>query len=100
MTQNRTKPREAEEERPRRRARARVSGWTVATYVFLTVCGVLLFIAGSAHAYNARGYRAVGGEVFALFLPVLYYALSTTIRDTISTFKAAWNGELPEWDDE
>lgn len=65
--------------RPRRRSqkhtrrRVRLNGWTVAKYAALTVAGVLLFRAGAAYALTERGYKAIGGEVFALFLPVFYY---------------------------
>lgn len=61
--------------RPRRRSqkhtrrRVRLNGWTVAKYAALTVAGVLLFRAGAAYALTERGYKAIGGEVFALFLP-------------------------------
>ncbi len=66
---------------------ARLSGWTVAWYAFLTVAGVLLFKAGAAYALRERGYHAVGGEAVALLLPVLYYTMETTIRDIVRDVK-------------
>ena len=55
----------------------------VAKYAALTLVGVLLFRAGQAHALAERGYEALGGEVFALFLPVLYWMMSRVLRDTL-----------------
>ena len=43
----------------------------------------MLFRAGQAQAFIERGYEALGGEVFALFLPVLYWMVSRVIRDTL-----------------
>lgn len=67
--------------------RWRLNGWTVAKYAALTVAGALLFRAGAAYAFGCRGYAAVGGEIFALFLPIIYYAVSTTVRDVIEDLK-------------
>lgn len=82
--------------RPRRRTRRRfrVNLWTVAKYAALTVAGILLFRAGAAYAFGCRGYAAVGGEIFALFLPAIYYAVSTTVRDVIEDLK---NGFKPNF---
>jgi hypothetical protein len=84
---------------PRRRSqkhtrrRVRLSGWTVAKYAALTVAGVLLFRAGAAYALTERGYKAIGGEVFALFLPVFYYTISETVRDYIKEIKSIFREE-------
>ena len=61
----------------------RLNGWTVAWYAFLTVAGVLLYKLGAAYALRERGYYAVGGEVLALLLPVLYYVAKAMVRDII-----------------
>lgn len=53
----------------------------VVKYAALTFAGFLLFRAGQAHAFAERGYEALGGEVFALFLPVFYWMVSRTARD-------------------
>lgn len=84
MTEIKTARRRAGQARPRRRTsrRAKTSGATMALYAELTVAGIMLFRAGAAYAYAERGYRAVGGEVFALFLPALFYFIS----QAISTF--------------
>ena len=57
---------------------------TLAKYAALTVAGVLLFRAGQAHALIERGYEALGGEVFALFLPVFYWMVARIVRDILS----------------
>jgi len=57
----------------------------VVWYGFLTVAGVLLYKAGAAYALQERGYYAVGGEAFALLLPVLYCA-AVRVRDTVRDF--------------
>ncbi len=56
---------------------------TVAKYAALTLAGVLLFQAGRARALAERGYDALGGEVFALFLPVFYWMVSRVVRDAL-----------------
>lgn len=85
--------------RPRRRTRkrARFNSRTVAKYAALTVAGILLFRAGAANAYAQRGYFAVGGEVFALLLPVFYFVISATVRDVIADVK---NGFEPNYKEE
>ena len=55
----------------------------VAKYTVLTVAGFLLFRAGQAHALAERGYEALGGEVFALFLPVFCWMVPRIIRDIL-----------------
>ena len=66
---------------------ARLNGWAVAWYAFLTVAGVLLYKLGAAYALRERGYYAVGGEALALLLPVLYYCAAATVRDIIKDWR-------------
>lgn len=63
--------------------RKRKKTWkdTLWTYILLTIAGIILFRIGSDIAYAERGYKAIGGEMFALFLPVYYLAISSTIKD-------------------
>ena len=74
---------------PAYRPKGRTRDWAriraVVKYAVLTAAGIILFRAGQARALTERGYAAVGGEGFALLLPVLYYMISRTVRDTIST---------------
>ena len=45
---------------------------TLIKYAVLTLIGILLFQIGAAQALAFRGYHAIGGEVFFLFIPVFY----------------------------
>ena len=67
---------------------------TVAKYAALTLAGIVLFRAGAAYALTERGYSAVGGEAFALFLPVFYALLSGVGRGYVKDTK---NGYLPDY---
>lgn len=53
----------------------------VLKYVLLTLLGVLLYKAAAEYALQTRGYFAVGGEVFILFLPVFYYGISKSVKE-------------------
>lgn len=75
------------------RLREHVSVRTLVKYAALTLAGFLLFRAGQAHALAERGYEALGGEVFALFLPVLYWMVSRVVRDALDTRGS--NGHKP-----
>jgi len=55
----------------------------VVKYAALTLAGILLFRTGQAQAIVERGYEALGGEVFALFLPLFYWMMSRIIRDIL-----------------
>lgn len=80
---------------PRRRVRrVRVNVWTIAKYAVLTLAGIILFRAGAAYGLQERGYSAVGGEVFALLLPVIWYTAERTARDYIADAK---NGFKPKF---
>lgn len=69
----------------------------IVKYAALTIAGIMLFREGAARALAYRGYFAVGGEVFALFLPIFYYCLSRTVRDLITDIK---NGFKPEYEED
>ena len=71
---------------------ARLNGWAVAWYAFLTVAGVLLYKLGAACALRERGYYAVGGEALALLLPVLYCAAAATVRNIVQDRKNGRSG--------
>lgn len=66
---------------------ARLNGWTVAWYTFLTLAGVALYKVGAVYALRERGYHAVGGEALALLLPVVHYAEAATIRGIMQDVK-------------
>ena len=91
MTEIKTARRGAGQARTRRRTsrRAKVSRATIALYV----AGIMLFRAGAAVAYAERGYNAVGGEVFALFLPAFYYIISQAVGDIVADMKKHQGGK-------
>lgn len=70
---------------------------SVAKYSGLTLVGIILFRAGAAYALTEREYSAVGGEAFALFLPVFYALLSGVGRGYVKDTK---NGYLPDYKEE
>ena len=95
MTEIKTARRGAGQARTRGRTsrRAKVSRATIALYASLTVAGIMLFRAGAAVAYAERGYNAVGGEVFALFLPAFYYIISQAVGDIVADMKKHQGGK-------
>ena len=76
----------------RRRLWERIPVAAIVKYTALTLVGVLLFRAGQAHALAERGYEALGGEAFALLLPVLYWMVVRVARDilNIKEGKGTW----------
>lgn len=52
-------------------------------YSILSICGVAFFQIGSEMAFASRGYRACGGEILFLLLPLLIYFIVRNIRDFI-----------------
>ena len=53
----------------------------VLKYAALTSVGILLYYLLHGQATAERGYEAIGGEVFALFLPAIWAAIETGLRD-------------------
>ncbi len=74
----------------RRRAAARKK------YITLTVAGIALFLVGALCGYRERGYWGLGGEVFALFLPLIYYLAARVfgdcLRDLLDSLRMKSNG--------
>lgn len=83
MVIERRQPKNLYRKREKRRLRDYIPLKAVVKYAVLTLIGFLLFRAGQAHALAERGYEALGGEVFALFLPVLYWMVARVVRDTL-----------------
>ena len=71
-------------------------------YIILTICGVASFWIGSEMAFASRGYRAYGGEILFLLLPLLVYFIVRNVRDFIgvpqNTLKDAGSGEEKQGD--
>lgn len=70
-----------------RTKRPKVDIRPILKYLALTLLGFLLFTMAAKQARLDRGYAAIGGEVFFLFLPVFYYLISKTVRDWLDDLK-------------
>lgn len=58
----------------------------VCTFIFYAVLagiGIALFKWGHAYATRERGYIAIGGEMFFLLLPLLWWMFSSTVKEAI-----------------
>ena len=55
----------------------------IITYTLLTAVGIALYLLARDAAYAFRGYRAAGGEVFMLGLPLVWWF----VRDAVRTVK-------------
>lgn len=66
-------------------------------YAALTIAGIMLFREGAARALAYRGYFAVGGEVFALFLRFSITAFPGRSGTLITDIK---NGFKPEYEED
>ncbi|OGO90324.1 MAG: hypothetical protein A2Y17_12205 [Clostridiales bacterium GWF2_38_85] len=50
---------------------------------------LLLFKIGQAAAYTERGYKAYGGEMLILLLPLIAYVIKQNIKDTAEAYRTA-----------
>lgn len=64
-------------------------------YIALAGIGVALFRWGHDYATRERGYNAIGGEMFFLLLPLLWWVFSQCIKDTIHMIVELWGAEPP-----
>ena len=53
----------------------------VAKWAAITACGILFFDRGHAAAYAQRGYEAIGGEIFLLFLPLFWLLIEISVKE-------------------
>lgn len=61
-----------------------------------SICGILLFKWGQAIAYTNCGYRAIGGEVFLLFIPIYLKLIEVCTRDLLEDMKRdERNADMP-----
>lgn len=61
-------------------------------YAMLAGIGILAFKALNAYATLERGYIAVGGEAGLLLLPLLWWLISTTVKDSIRDVAGIFGG--------
>lgn len=59
----------------------------------LTIIGLMLFMGGSRAAFHHRGYDAVGGEIFLLFIPLIYKAVEDMVNDLKEEIKRDYEAE-------
>lgn len=43
-------------------------------------------------AFEQRGYEAIGGEVFLLALPLVWFGIESMIRDMVTMARELWRG--------
>jgi len=77
--------------KPCTRARAVVKN--VIKYALLTVAAVALFERARIYALADRGYEAIGGEYLVLALPLLWYGIESTFRDTVRNIRKGGDPE-------
>ena len=59
-------------------------------YAIITVCGVILFIVVNQASNAERPAPSVGGEIFFLILPVMWWLTEKAIKDIRDEFKRMW----------
>lgn len=62
---------------------------TVLKYAIITVCGLILFTLAHDSANAERISNSVGGEAIFVFLPVLWWVVERTIKDSVAEAKKA-----------
>lgn len=55
-------------------------------FLLYIIATLIIFKLGQAAAYKSRGYHAVGGEIFILFLPILVPLIKRSIKDLKEIF--------------
>ncbi len=76
------------------RSKHRKQTKAIVKWGFMVLVGVILFLWGAEAAYIQRGYKAYGGEYLLLFLPILAYLLSGSIKDTIAELIKIYKTEV------
>lgn len=76
----------------RQRTRAFAVAANAAKYVLLAVAGIALFERARPFAFEQRGYEAIGGEVFLLALPLVWFGIESMIRGMVTMARELWRG--------
>jgi hypothetical protein len=69
----------------KRRTRAE----TVLKYAIITMCGLILFTLANDSANAERISSSVGGEAVFVLLPVLWWVIERTIKDSVAEARKA-----------
>ena len=59
-------------------------------YALITACGVILFVVLNQASNAERPAPSVGGEIFFLILPVMWWLIEKAIKDIWGEFKRMW----------
>ena len=62
---------------------------SIITAVIVTIATIMAFILAHNAATVERGYKAIGGEVFALLLPFLFFTAKKNAKETKKALKGA-----------
>lgn len=60
---------------------------TALKYVLIAILGVVLYVHTAEAAEIERGYKAYGGECFFLLLPLWWFLIEVSVRDTGAAVK-------------
>lgn len=63
----------------------------VIKYAIITVCSVILFITVNQASNAERSIASVGGEVFFLILPLMWWIVGRMAKDFIREHKRIWH---------
>lgn len=74
------------------RTRSLAVAASVAKYVLLSIAGIALFERARVFAFAERGYEAIGGEVFLLALPLVWFGIESMIRDMVKIVRELRKG--------
>ena len=72
-----------------RKNKRRTRAETVLKYAIITMCGLILFTLAIDCAYAERISKSVGGEAVFVLLPVLWWIIEGTIKDSVAEARKA-----------
>lgn len=72
-----------------RKKKRRTRAETVLKYAIITMCGLILFMLANDAANAERISNSVGGEAVLVLLPVLWWVIERTIKDSVAEARKA-----------
>lgn len=72
-----------------RKNKRRTRAETVLNYAIITMCGLILFTLANDSANAERISNSVGGEAVFVLLPVLWWVIERTIKDSVAEARKA-----------
>lgn len=70
-----------------RKNKRRTRAETVLKYAIITMCGLIIFTLANDAANAERISNSVGGEAVFVLLPVLWWVIEKSIRDSVAEVK-------------